>query len=366
MSSSAMKESSGKAGEDGSSRQTWLDVMQLPTDEMIDVDFTLRRPPESLFLNRFFSGHESRPAGNGSIPWTSNAINFKDFPVLGSDVDRTKRPTKRTDVRFRAYGTDFRSEIQKDRMRLSNHRQIRLLERGRTLNPGIEIQVPDGFFGLVNCMNPPGCVCATDVLCSGPVDVRPYLVNISGAALEIPASTLQIYIHVLPKMIPEPWQTVNLPAPHVEDAYFDLRARRSFFLPPRSISYLKFNTIHLCPEKTHTALILPRRQLTQRKLLLEATVWAPGTMPVVRAINVSTDPIHIVDRTKMAKVLFTVPGITTFSPALTSLVTSLNIPRVDVSLTRTTPTYRQKTTSSCRSLPRDSTTVPLSSDHPSQ
>lgn len=329
---------------------------------MIDFDCALRQPPESLFLNRFFPEPDTQATENGSTPRTPDVGNFKDFPALANERNRSKRPAKRTNVQFQTYGPDFKTEIQKDRMRLSNYREIKLFARGRTVNPGMKIQIPNGFFGLINCMNPPGCVCMTDTLNSGPVDVRPYLVNISNASIEIHPLTLQIYVHVLPKLTPEPWQTVNLPAPHSDEAYFDLRTRYPFTFPPRSTSYLSFNATHLCPQKTHTALIVARRQLTQRKLLIETTVWAPETTPVVRAINASHVPIHVPAGTKAAKVFFTAPGIKPYSPSLTSLVTSLNIPRINVSLTRTTPTYRQKRAATPRTKKTDTPIPPPSTN----
>lgn len=306
---------------------------------MLDETYVVRHQPISSFLNRFFSPADTSTADR----YDNKQIEPQSTAISGHDI-RTKaqssKPTKKIEIKYQTYGSEYRTESLQDRLRVVNMRAIRLFERSRTLPLGIRIVVPPGFFGLINCLHPPGCVCVTDIIGVGTSDARAHLANITQAPIEIPPGTLQIYIHMLPQIIPEPWQTMNLPAPHIADKYYDLRVRRTIQLNPRSTKYLTFDAAHLCPESTQNALIVPFRHMTFRRIIVEPGVWPSHCMPIVKVINVSQTALQIPAGTAVAKAIFTLPGITQITPALTSVIKSLDIPGTNVSFSKMSQSSR--------------------------
>lgn len=306
---------------------------------MLDETCVVRHQPISSFLNRFFS-----PADTPTADTYRNAQSETQNDALSNQNVRTKeqpsKSTKKTEIKYQAYGSEYRTESLQDRLRIVNMRAIRLFERSRTLPLGVRIVVPPGFFGLINCLHPPGCVCVTDIIGVGTSDARAHLANITQSPIEIPPGTLQIYIHMLPQIIPEPWQTMNLPAPHLADKYYDLRVRRTVQLNPRSTKYLTFDAAHLCPESTQNALIVPFRHMTFRRIIVEPCVWPSHCMPVVKVVNVSQTALQIPAGTAVAKAIFTLPGITQITPALTSVIRSLDIPSTLVSFSKMSQSSR--------------------------
>lgn len=317
---------------DGVITITESNAARLPINEMLDDNYVLRHHLNSAFLNRFFSADESSACETTAV--TEEEEKKPNIHDEQTDKPKTVKASKKTEIRYHMYGGDFKIESFKDRLRATNTRPIRLFERSRNLSLGIKIYIPAKFIGLTNCFQPPGCICVTDIVSSGDMDVRVQLVNITSTPLEVPAGTLQIYIHVLPQIPPEPWQTMNMSEPHVEDAYYDLRVRRAVTIKPHSTKYLTFDAAHLCPETRQSAVIIPCRHMTFRKLIVEPSVWQSHVMPVVRIINACQTTLHIPPGTPVAKVLFTSPGIIPVTPALTSIIKSLEIPKINVIFSR--------------------------------
>ncbi|AFX83386.1 B72 [Murid betaherpesvirus 8] len=320
------------------------DTTRVPTSEMLDVNCVLRKPSVSTFLNRFFSADgKINEADDDDRPShtvvDTNLSKEPNGPLVVKP--KPKKSSRKMQVYYQPYTSDFKIESHKDRLCITNVRPIRIFERSRTIIIGVKIAIPSGFFGLTNCFHPPGCICVTDILNSGETDVRAHIANTTLTPLEILPMTLQMFIHIVPKIFPEPWQTVNLPAPHSEAAYFDLRTHRHIHLPPNSTAYLTFNTTHLCGAKTHSVLIIPCRHLAFKKILLDPTIWRPGMPPIIRTNNISSATQYISAGTLLAKVIFTSAGITQFSPALTSIITSLHIPKSQVHFTKPGPRHNK-------------------------
>lgn len=127
---------------------------------------------------------------------------------------------------------------------------------------------------------------------------------------------------------------MNLPAPHPTEHYFELRTRGNLRFDPWASMYLTFSVQHFCPKKTSTALILQCRHMSFKKLIMEPLAWAPNHPPTVKAVNASQGTLYIPAGETLAKVIFTAPGVTSFSPSLTSTIDSLSVPRMPVSLSR--------------------------------
>lgn len=309
-----------------------------PTHEMLDENCVVRQQHVSLFLNRFFSP-DARESAAGDAGDPDAALRtcrsaLAIAPKTKSAADGAPPPQEKTEIHFQTYGSDFRADILRDRIRVTNTRLLRLTRRSRTLALGVKAEIPEAFFGLTNCPHPPGCVCIADILPSGPTDVRAQLINTTPNPLEIPAGALQVYIHFLPKHAPEPWQTLNLPAPHPTEKFFEIRTQRSLRFEPRATKYLTFEVEHFCPKKTSSALILQCRYMSFKKLLVDPTTWAPNCPPMIKLVNASQTTLRIAAGETLAKVMFTAPGISPYAASLTSTVDSLNVPRVAVSLTR--------------------------------
>lgn len=314
------------------------DVAAIPIHEMIDTHNYVRQQKYSSFLNRFFPPDAGTATGRACSSSNLQQDQNKDYPKI--ITQKTKKVLRRTEIKFQTYGSDFKIEIQKDRLRVINTRPIQLFDRGRHLGLGVNVQTPPEFFVLTNCFNPPGCICVTETFAPGSTDVRAQILNTTGIPVEIPALALQIHIHVLPRLLPEPWQTINLPPPSTDDGHFDLRTRRSIDMAPRCIKIVLFDATHLCQEKQQSALIVPCRYLTHRKVIVEPTVWKPRSMPIVKVMNTSNAHVYLPAGTTLAKVMFTYPGISQTSPSLTSTIMSLQIPKTPVVLSRPSQTRR--------------------------
>ncbi|AWV68324.1 M72 protein [Murid betaherpesvirus 1] len=306
-----------------------------PREMMISSSCALREQTNSSFLNRFFP-EDDDSSGNGAALAEINQL-LRDGPE-GPSREPTPKEARRAErvqkIFFQTYGNDFKVEAHGDRLLAQNQRVVRLFERGRILGLGVKMNIPMGYCAVTNCFHPPGCVCVMDMAGYGPSDIRAQIVNISSGPLELPPNMLQIHIHMLPMLLPEPWQTINLMAPHQGDTYFDLRLRRPLSLRPRASKNLKFEAGHLCEEDASSCLIIPCRHLAAKRVLLDPTVWRPNSLAVLRVMNASDEHVDLEAGMAMAKIIFTTPGITPFKPSLTSVMMSFDVPRSDLKLVK--------------------------------
>ncbi|AWV68157.1 M72 protein [Murid betaherpesvirus 1] len=306
-----------------------------PREMMISSSCSLREQPNSSFLNRFFPEDEESSGDGTALAEIDQLLCDGPEGPPREPISKEPRPLEKTQrIYFQTYGNDFKVEAHGDRLLAQNLRVVRLFERGRTLGLGVKMNIPIGFCALTNCFHPPGCVCVVDMAGYGPSDIRAQIVNISSGPLELPPQMLQIHIHLLPMLVPEPWQTINLTAPHQGDAYFDLRLRRPLNMPPRVSKNLSFEAGHLCEEDKQSCLIIPCRHLATKRLLLDPTVWHPNSLAVLRVMNASDEQVDMEPGTAIAKIIFTTPGITPFKPALTSVLMSFDVPRSDLKLVK--------------------------------
>lgn len=179
-------------------------------------------------------------------------------------------------------------------------------QEGMLIRPGLEFNIPADHFALVTYrLFGYDFICPADLIEPGDHETELCLRAAAQDACTVHPGWLEARIRVYPSFEPEAWEVINLEKPR--RGVFGIPLSGPITIPARASRAILLDASHAC-DAEYCALVVGTRELNRSGLMLDPVVWPAGTLPVLRLVNVTQDPVTLLAGKLVARVIFTQRG----------------------------------------------------------